>query len=337
MPELTSYHNPLDILGDADGERYKKALEAVAKEKDVSNILVLLTPQTSTEVKKTARIVNKAAADNPDKVIMTSFIGGGSLSEAKEELKKGKTAYFDYPNQAIFSLAKYAEYKREAEGLRPYKYSAEKEVEGEEKHWDFLESLDLLQKYDIPTAPTETIEKDKDLKHLDYPITLKMVGREIVHKTEEKAVAVGLNSEKEARAAFKDLQKRFSGKGYCVAQPFLSSGVEMILGFKRDESFGAVVMVGWGGIYTEVLKDIETEADDVCKTRAKRAIERLRVYPLLKGTRGEKGYSIDGLAEAMVGLGRLARREQAIQELDINPLFVQEGGCAAADVRIIGK
>ena len=337
LPELTAYHNPLDILGDADSERYKKALEVAVKKGEATDILVLLTPQTSTEIDKTAEVINKIASDNPAKMITTSFIGGSSLSGARDKLRQGEAVDFDYPGRAAFCLARFAEYRDKIKNLRPYKYSAEKEVQGKNKHKDFLTSLELLQKYDISVVETKVVEKDKDLKQLKYPAVLKMAGKEIVHKTEAQAVATGLDSSKQAREAFRNFQKKFGRQGYCVAQPMMETGVEMILGFKRDPSFGAIIIVGWGGIYTEVLRDIETEADDVCKTRAKQAIKNLQVYPILKGTRGEKGYDVDSLAQAMVNLGKLARQNQDIQELDINPLFVQEKGCVAADVRIISK
>ncbi len=337
LPELTAYHNPLDILGDADSQRYKKALETAVKKGQASNILVLLTPQTATEIEKTATIIDRVASTNPDKFILTSFIGGDSLAPARKKFKQNRVADFSYPGQAVSCLARFSDYQDKRKNLRPYKYSAEKNIKGESRHWDFLESLNLLKEYGIPTVETGIVETSRDLAKLKYPLALKMAGREIVHKTEEKALAVGLKSEKEAKTAFKDMQKRFGDKGYCLAQPLVQEGMEMILGFKRDQSFGAIIMVGWGGIYTEVLRDIETEADDVCKTRAKQAIKNLQAYPVLRGVRGGSGYDIDGLARAMVNLGKLARQNQDIQELDINPLFVQKNSCLAVDVRIIGR
>lgn len=337
IPQLTAYHNPLDILGDADSKRYRQALEAVTKKGEASYVLVLLTPQTSTEIDKTAEVIKKVASANPDTMILTSFIGGDSLAEAEKKLRQAPVANFDYPGQAVDCLAKFVDYESSISNFRPYKYSDNKSVTGKNEHRDFVESLQLLKKYNIPAVATSVVKKKKDLEGLDYPLILKRVGKEVVHKTEEKALIPDLESSRQAKSAFKDLEKRFNNKGYCVAQPLVSEGVEMILGFKRDESFGPIIIVGWGGIYTEVLRDIETEADDVCKKRAKQAIKNLQVYSVLKGVRGDKGYDMDSVADAMVNLGRLARQNPDIRELDINPLFVRRKGCVAADVRIVGR
>ncbi len=336
LPELTSYQNPLDVLGDAPAIRYEKALQALLEKGESSYILLLLTPQSSTEIDLTVEKIKKAADQDPNKMIISSFLGGSYVQKAKESFKQVGLLEFDYPNQAITCLSKYLDYQERIKSWRVYNFSGpEKRVSGAVKHHDFLESLKLLAKYDIPTLETKLIKGLEDLRDLEFPIVLKMAGEQIVHKTEKKALALGLDNFDQAKESFEKLQKNFPN-AYCLAQK-LSSGQEMILGFKRDSSFGPIIMVGWGGVYTELLKDIQTEADDVCPRRARQAIKKLKLYPVLKGFRQGQKYDLDSLVKAMVNLGRLARENPLIQELDINPLFVRAKGCSAVDVRIISR
>ncbi len=341
LPELTSYQNPLDVLGDAPASRYEKALKKVLDKNNSSYLLVLLTPQSSTEIEETARTIDRIASENKDRLIMTSFIGGSSVDKARQILRQScEVADFDYPEQAITCLSKFLDHKEETRRLRPYKYPKKVSKTSLKKglgHWDFLESLEFLKDYNISVVETKKINTSSDLGKLDYPLSLKRVGREIIHKTDEKGVVLNLKNKSEAKSAFKDLEKRFLKKGYCVAQPMIEDGLGLILGFKRDPSFGPVILVGWGGIYTEILKDVWTEADDICKTRAKRALKNLKLFPLIKGFRGDKGYDIESLVEALVNLGRLSRENPEIEELDINPVFVRKEGCLAVDVRILGS
>lgn len=338
LPKLTSYKNPLDILGDAGKDRYEKALNLILKNNKISNVLILLTPQTSTDIKGSAEVIAEAANKYPDKLVSCSFIGGKSLNEARGLLNKSKATHFDYPGQAVSSLAKFLDYKRNLKSLKPYIYNqgSEEAVGKKSKNKDYLESVKLLSSYGIKVVKTGPVKSKKDLAGFKYPIAMKMVGEGIVHKTDEKAIKLNIESKKGGEVAFNDFSKRFK-KGYVVAQPMVGEGLEMILGFKRDKSFGPIIMVGLGGVYAEVFKDVQTEVGDINKQRALRAIKKLKAHPVLRGVRGEEGYDVDALADAMVKMAELARNNPQIDELDINPFFLKEKGGIAADVRVIER
>ena len=336
VPGLTNYKNPLDILGDADEQRYKKALDIVAGEKKGDAILTLLTPQSGTEVEKTAKIISGIAEENPEKIFLSCFLGGESVRGAKDYLNKQPAVVnVDYPGQAAVCLAKRRKYRDKIKFLKPYKAPGkeEKPSRSGNKSWDYLESFQILEKYDIPVLKTEKIRNKKDFKKLKYPLVMKRTGSEILHKTDKKGVILDVKTKAEASRAFKTLEKRFKS-GYNVAQP-QESGKEILLGFKRDPSFGPLIMAGLGGIYTEVFKDIQIEIGDLSLERARGMIKRLRIYPLLKGARGEKGYDLKMLEKVLVNLARLARENPQIVELDINPFFLKEKGGLAGDVRVI--
>jgi acyl-CoA synthetase (NDP forming) len=194
----------------------------------------------------------------------------------------------------------------------------------------------LLEKYGIGTVPTVRIKDKNSFSKLKFPVALKVVGKNLIHKTDKKAVILDIKNETEAQAAFGELQPLLEDAGnYCVAQPMVAGGMEMIAGMKRDGSFGPIIMAGMGGIYTEVFKDMQLEVDDLDVPRAVEMMKKLKIYPILKGARGQAGYDVRGAAEALTGLARLARENAKIQELDINPLFVTKKGVLAADIRII--
>ena len=187
--------------------------------------------------------------------------------------------------------------------------------------------------------PTAKMSPAK-VKSRKEPVVLKIVGPDFLHKTDKSAVVANLTTEKGLRATYRalrqDNQKLLANpKNYIIIQPQINKAQEVILGFKRDASFGPIMVAGLGGIYTEVFKEVKLETSDLNFNRAIALIESLVIYPILNGARGHKKYDIKGVARALVNLSRLANEHPEISELDINPLFVTETGVAAGDVRII--
>jgi acetyltransferase len=167
-----------------------------------------------------------------------------------------------------------------------------------------------------------------------------LVGPADWHKTDRGGVILNLQNAMALKAAArklkKDNQKMIgTASAYLAVQPQVSSGREMIIGFKRDESFGPLTLVGQGGIYTEIAKDLKITTGDLNQARALSLIKRLNIYPVLNGFRGQKKYNIAALARALVNLSHLAKDHPEIKEFDINPLFITDRGISAGDVRII--
>ncbi|HNX11017.1 MAG TPA: acetate--CoA ligase family protein [bacterium] len=332
LPPLVRIHNPLDLLGDADAKRYELALQTVAADALVKNILVILTPQTVTEITATAQAIVAAAKKNPAKIFSAVFLGGEEVAPGIEILRRSLIPAFPYPETAISSLIKLVGYYRRIKTVKPYEINSGKKIIATGKLMDFLESLKLLEKYHLPVAATKKISPQQI--NLRYPLAVKIVGPNLIHKSEYRAVFPNLESPLELKRLFH--HPLLSGAGnYLVAQERIEGGVEMLLGFKRDEVFGPIIMLGYGGIYTEAFKDVVSALADLDLAQAKQMIASLKCYPLLSGKRTGDRLAIDELAKAIVKIAKLAKDHPEISELDINPLFVLSDKIKVVDVRII--
>lgn len=336
LPSIIKIKNPLDLIGDAGADRFKSALEGILQDGSFSIILVILTPQSATEVDETAKAIAKLAEKHKDKIIFTSFIGGASVSNAKDIFSVYDIVSFDFPNKAVDIISKVIEHEKLKKELTAYRNQKPVgELRTRQEQMDYMSSLALLKKYGITVAPTSRIRHENELSKLKFPVAMKVVGKKLIHKTDKKAIALNIKSPEEALVAFKGFKHLLSEHGnYCVAQPMIS-GIEMIAGIKKDRSFGPIVLAGMGGIYAEVFKDVGLEVDDIDAKRAERLLKSLKMYPILQGARGQSGYDVKSAAKTIVSLARLARENDKIKEIDINPMFVTERGTFAADVRII--
>lgn len=336
--EKVPFGRSWDLLGDANGEKYEEGLKVMLSDKKINNLLVLLTPQTSTEPLKTAEAIIKMSKKYPNKLIMASFVGGEMVSSAKDLLEKNNIPSFEYPEEAVRSFKKLVAYKENLKTIRPYqmpKVKNKKEI----KDTDYLKSLAVLREYGISTVKTLKYDAAK-AKSYKYPLVLKITGPDFIHKSDKNAVVVNIKNETDLKKIVESLSKqnkRFLADehNYFIVQEQAGHFQEIIMGFKRDNSFGPVMMVGLGGIYTEVFKEVNLAISDLDYKTAFRTIADLRIFPILNGARGQKKYDVKNLAKTFVNLSRLANDHPEIKELDINPLFVFNNGCQASDVRII--
>ncbi len=332
MPPLVQRRNPLDILGDADAERYHLSLEVILADANCRNLLVILTPQTITEVKASAEAIVAVARKYKDKMISAVFIGGQEVAAGIKLLRQNFIPVFAYPESAIAALAKMSAYYHNLSRARFCQIAPIKKLDSPDQLLDFLESLNLLKRYNLPIATTRRMPNKID--KLSYPLAAKIVGPNLIHKSEYRAVFPKVESAKELKRLSKNPLLKQSDN-YLVIQERIEGGVEMILGFKRDTVFGPIMMLGYGGVYTEVFQDTVLSLADLDLARATELISRLKVYPLLSGVRTGRKLALRELAKALVNLTKLAQKHPEIKELDINPLFVSENKVKVADVRII--
>lgn len=342
VDEISRQHVPFgrswDLFGDADGKKYEEGLGKMLADKKVNNLLVLLTPQTSTEPLKTAEAIIKMSRKYPHKLIMTSFVGGEAVASARDLLEKNDIPTFEYPEEAIRSFKKLVDYKKNLKTVRTYEIPRIK-TKKPIIDTDYLKSLAVLREYGISTIKTFKYDAVK-AKSYKYPAVLKIVGPDFLHKSDKNAVVVGIKDEaalKKTVALLEKQNKKFLAdkRNYFIVQEQAGHFQEIIMGFKRDVSFGPLMMVGLGGIYTEVFKEVKLAISDLNLKSALNKISELKIYPILNGARGQKKYDVESLAKVFVNLSRLANEHPEIKEFDINPLFVFENGCLAGDVRII--
>ena len=176
-------------------------------------------------------------------------------------------------------------------------------------------------------------------KEIGFPVALKLVAEEIVHKTESGAVLLGLKSPAEVEEQGKQLLAKAPGKAQLLVQEMVQ-GTEVLLGARTDPQYGPFLMVGLGGIFVEVLNDVAIRLLPVEEREARAMLQQLRSYKLLQGVRGQGPRDVDGLVQAMVGLSEIfAAHRNHLSDLEINPIMVraQGGGIAAVDVRLVKK
>lgn len=198
------------------------------------------------------------------------------------------------------------------------------------------EAFDIIKRYRIPIVPYIFCKKEKDLaaiaKKIGFPAVMKVSSRSIIHKSEVSGVKTNISNLEEAVATFKQLIK-IKGCENVLVQKQLS-GTELMVGAKADPNFGHIVSVGLGGIYVEILKDIAFRVCPITKLDVEQMVSELKGYAILAGVRGAKAIKFDMLYDVIVNVSKLAIAKK-IKELDINPLFCNENGCWAADIRIV--
>lgn len=211
------------------------------------------------------------------------------------------------------------------------------------------ETSQLLEAYGIPivrglTASTQE-EAVQAAREIGFPVVMKVISKEISHKSDVGGVQLNLRSEEGVRGAYEDmrarLQKNFPESKIegMLIQPMITGGRELIVGGRQDEQFGPVVLVGWGGIFVEIFGEFSVRVAPISRTQAKEMIEELRGAAILRGFRGDKPADVEAVAEVILRISQLLTDFPEIQEIDLNPLrvFAAQEGCLALDGRVILK
>ena len=359
LPAAWSHNNPVDILGDASPERYAKALEIAAKDPNSDGILVILTPQAMTDPTKTAEELKPYAASLSKPVIAT-WMGGNDVAPGEAILNKANVPTFPYPDTAarVFDyMATYSENLRllyetpmpigESELNRECADSIIQAArESGRTILTEFESKQLLSCYGIPTVETR-IAKSLDsavkaAEAIGYPVVLKLHSETITHKTDVGGVQLNLADAEAVRNAYTAIQTSVAQKvgaehflGVTVQPMAKIEGYELILGSSIDAQFGPVLLFGLGGQLVEVFKDRALGLPPLTTTRARRMMERTKIYTALKGVRGRDPVDLAGLERLLVRFAQLVTEQRWIKELDINPLIASPEKLIALDARVV--
>lgn len=197
----------------------------------------------------------------------------------------------------------------------------------------------LLEKYGIKLIPYGLAKTEKEAariaKKLGYPVAIKVISPDIVHKTDYHAVAVGIKNEERLFAAYEDIMENVRGKRITgmLVQKMARKGLELIIGGKNDPQFGHMIVLGLGGVYVEVFRDVSARICPIKREDVKEMVMELRSNPLIMGVRGMKPISIDALESLMLKVCRMMVEEN-IAEMDLNPVVFDERGYDIVDVRI---
>lgn len=352
LPPAAALYNPVDILGDANAQRYREALELVLSDPGVDMVTALSAPVAILRFAELAEIVAEAK-ERFGKPVAVSFMAGELGEEAEEILRRaGIPSFFDPARavRALAVLAKYAEIRTRPRQEPPKfpvdrekarKILAEARAKGRVRLG--LEAAEILSAYGIPFAKGGLAENAEEAgriaQELGTPVALKIVSPEITHKTELGGVRLNVSPKEADRVAWELLNSvhhRFPEaeiEGVYV-QEMLPPGREVILGMVRDPTFGPLLMFGLGGVYVEVLRDVAFGVAPLSRAEAQELLDLIRGKKILYGVRGQPPVDLPGLLDVILRVGQLAAENPEILELDLNPILCYPERVVAVDLRL---
>ena len=357
LPPAANHYNPIDVLGDAKSDRYEKALDAALKDPNVDAVIFLLTPQAMTDIENVAEAVVRISKEHA-KPVLANFMGGKDIAAGNKILSAGHVPFYDFPEQAAAALRVMVQQYEwtTTEHEKPVQISVDREraamtllaaQKAGRLKLNEMEARQIVAAYGLP-LPQSYLAFSADqaaqfAQEIGFPVVMKIISPDILHKSDMGGVVVGIKNEKEARQAYQDILIR--ARRYMpdadiwgvAVQEMVDKGKEVILGVTKDPTFGHMVMFGLGGIYVEVLKDVRFGIAPLTPGQAQEMITGLRSYPLLAGVRGEKPSDMDALVDCLLRVSQMVTDLPQIVELDINPLFAYEAGkgVMAVDARIV--
>ena len=373
LPEEANVYDPVDIVGDATPDRYKFALETIFEEPDniCAGALIILTPQAQTQPDRVVDVLIEVAKKYPSKLLVGAFIGGQTLAGPLQKMVRNKIPCYPFPEegiQALCGMVRYAKYKSIPlkDWPAPFKVNKSRvetilaNVKAEKRKVLLnFENSEIFDAYGIANPPTilaSTADKAAEAaEKIGYPVVLKIVSPQILHKSDIGGVKLNIKSKEEVIHAFVDIisnAKRFGPPNVQIygveVQKMINRAehkktTEIIIGMNNDMQWGPVLMFGLGGIYVNFLKDVSFElAYKFDKDDALNLMNRTRAFTILKGVRGEPPSNIDEIAEILVRISQLVKDFPEISEIDVNPLlaFEQKAGernCLAVDIKITIK
>jgi acetyltransferase len=360
LPAAWSHNNPIDILGDADPQRYAAASAIAAHDLATDGVMVILTPQAMTDPTQTAEQVAKQLSEI-QKPVLASWMGGADVRTGEAILNRYGIPTFEYPDLAAHAFGLMWKHSRSIQGLYETpvlehqhaeidRTLAQQILQTAQREQRIIltehESKQLLRAYSIPIVETHVATSvEQALEYADqigYPVVLKLYSTSITHKTDVGGVRLNLVDAAAVRHAYQQIEAALAQHGGAgqmqgvTVQPMISGdGYELILGSSIDQQFGPVLLFGSGGQLVEVYEDRALALPPLTTTLAKRLIEHTRISKALHGVRGRKPIDLDKLAALLVRFSQLVVEQRRIAEIEINPLFVTPERMLALDARVV--
>jgi len=357
-----SHNNPVDVLADADAERYVRAVDIVSKDPAGDGLLAIIAPQGLADPTTTAQQMSKYA-NTTGKPLLASWMGGEDIGQGTEILNTAGIPTFSYPDTAARAFTYMWRYTYNLRGL----YETPAMIEGPEpaidarkKATEFIqqvrasgrtmlnefEAKQVLASYGIPVVDTRTAgnadEAVATATAIGYPVALKLLSNTIAHKTDVDGVRLSLQNEDQVLGAFRSIRIAVTEKagaqhflGVTVQPMVRRDGYELILGSTIDEQFGPVILFGSGGVMVEVYRDRALALPPLNTTLAQRLMEQTKIFAALQGVRGRKPVDLSALEQVLVRFSQLVLEQPWVKEIDINPLLATPDRLLALDARIL--
>lgn len=362
LPAHWSHGNPVDVLGDADPERYGRALQIAASDPGSDGLLVILTPQAMSDPTLTAEQVKRVARLD-GKPILASWMGGAEVATGRTILQQAGIPTFAYPDTAAWVFDAMWRYTSNLRSIyeTPLLYVAPGEPEpdrtgaaqiiAQAQHagrtlLTELESKQILSAYGVPTVETRVATNEAEAvrcaEEIGYPVVLKLFSQTLTHKTDVGGVQLRLCDAEAVRHAYQTIAEAVRERagaehfqGVTVEPMIAGDGYELILGSSLDPQFGPVMLFGSGGQLVEVYRDHTLALPPLTTTLARRLMERTRIFSALQGTRGRPPVDLSALERLLVRFSYLIVEQRQIKEIDVNPLFASSDHLLALDARIV--
>ncbi|WP_408011252.1 acetate--CoA ligase family protein [Pseudalkalibacillus sp. A8] len=351
LPVFASLTNPIDVTAQLLNDRnlFSKTLPVLLEDQNVDSIVIGLgTIGKGYDIE--AIVQDIVEAQKSDKIVAVSWVGSKN-NVVKDFGLYGVPVFEDTTLciKALRAYISYCEFLSESDDnistMNQPLLTNKKNITATSNILSEYESKQILREHQFPTVRelfcrdySEIFEKSSCL---NYPLVLKMSSPTIAHKTEMHGVILNIKDEKMLRDAYQTMKKNIKDKeaekdidGFLI-QEMINGGLELSLGFKRDPTFGPVIMIAAGGIYIEALKDFTLALPPIQYEEAKRKVEGLKIYPFLKGVRGQPPLDVEGLFNMIVKYSEFIQRyEDVIEEMDMNPIIIKEQGVHIVDAMI---
>jgi len=361
LPPHWSKANPIDLIGDADEDKYQKAIEICLKDKNIDGLLTICVPQVVTDPKILSdRLID--ISKKTTKPILVSYPGEESVYHARLLLNRNNIPAYATPEEAVESYMYLYSYEQNLELM--FETPAERDIKPSPSNQEKLknmfkkaldegrtilnedESKEFLSMYGIKTTELKIAKTENDAvklaQKIGYPVVMKIHSPDITHKSDSGGVVLDVQCEETLRNSFKKIMKNVKEKapkakieGITIQKMIKNKGSEFILGSKKDPVFGSVILFGLGGIFTELFKDKAIGFPPLNQVLVKRIIEQTKAYELLKGFRGIPPVNMHKVEETMINFSQMIIDHPEIQEVDINPLIAVDDELTAVDARIV--
>ncbi|MBA7710645.1 Peptidyl-lysine N-acetyltransferase Pat [subsurface metagenome] len=339
--------NPVDVVATAGPEQYGGTVEALLKDPNIDSLLLVFVTAPFVDCEGIARKLGEIGKTAQKPIVCQVITIEERWGEVIRIIRKSGIPVYNFSEIAARVLSSMTDYGKIVQKKAPsYKqYGIDKSAvetimnrhKCEEKFLPQDDVFEILQCYGIPTVKTFRVEKEEELEsaaqEVGYPLVLKVDAEEIVHKTEVGGVAINLKDKAALVASYEKMAKKFAKeKPGFILQEYLERGKEVIIGAKANEGLKPTLMFGLGGVFVEILKDVQFMLAPLSQEDAFEMIRSIKGYPILGGARGEKAVDIDKLAEILIRLSQLASDFPEMGEVDLNPVFALEKGKGAVVV-----
>ncbi|MGR9114623.1 MAG: bifunctional acetate--CoA ligase family protein/GNAT family N-acetyltransferase [Gammaproteobacteria bacterium] len=360
LPTHWSHANPIDILGDATPERYKKALEICLQDDNIDGVLNILTPQAMTNPTQVAEYIIEASKTT-QKPILASWTGGNRVQEGRDLFDNSQVAHFRTPEVAVDAFSFLAQYSQNQILLKQIPTAenemAPPDIDGARLIVERVlaenrqvlttqESKAILAAFHIPVSQTIKVINAKEAmiaaETMGFPVVLKVNMVEFSHKSDIGGVKLNIGSAKEISHHYQEMASAIKQKHPDIQEVTMTvepmyqshSGRELMIGVIRDPVFGPAISVGLGGTMVEILNDKAVALPPLNEYMVEQMIAKTKAAKYLKAFRQLPAANKKALIKALLNVSSMVSELAEIQELDINPLIVDDRGVIAVDARI---